>query len=87
VAGLLHQQTRGDEREGTDRERGAGPSEQMHGQLLSARSYQQTRGDGDDVGHGVLRGDVLAGLGDVAEHVAMDDGTQDEVDVAHQDES
>ena len=49
-------------------------------------SYQQPGGDGDDVAHGVLGGDVLAGLGDVSQHVAVDDGPQDEVDVAHQDE-
>ena len=49
-------------------------------------SYQQPRGDRDDVGHGVLGGDVLAGLRDVAQHVAVDDGPKDEVDVADQDE-
>lgn len=47
---------------------------------------QQPGGDGDDVGHRVFSGDVLAGFGDVAEDIAVDDSAEDEVNMADQDE-
>lgn len=49
-------------------------------------TYQQARGNGDDVGHRVFSGYVLAGVGDVPEDVAVDYGPEDEVNVADQDE-
>lgn len=49
-------------------------------------THQQPGGDGDDVGQSVLGGDVIRGVGDVAEDAAVDDGAKDEVDMAHQDE-
>lgn len=49
-------------------------------------THQQPGGDGDDVGHRVFSGDVLAGFGDVAEDIAVDDSAEDEVDMANQDE-
>lgn len=50
-------------------------------------THQQAGGDGDDVGHRVLSGDVVAGFGDVAEDAAVDNSSEDEVDVSDQDES
>lgn len=49
-------------------------------------THQQPGGDGDDVGHRVFSGDVLAGFGDVAEDIAVDDSAEDEVNMADQDE-
>lgn len=49
-------------------------------------TYQQARGNGDDVDYSIFSGDVLAGIGNVAEDIAMDDGSEDEVNVANQDE-
>lgn len=49
-------------------------------------THQQARGNGDDVDYSIFSGDVLAGIGNVAEDIAMDDGSEDEVNVANQDE-
>lgn len=49
-------------------------------------TYQQARGDRDDVGYSVLSGDMLAGFGNVAEDIAMDNSSKDEVNMANQDE-
>lgn len=49
-------------------------------------TYQQARGNRDDVGYRVFSGYVLAGVGDVSEDVAMDYSSKDEVNVADQDE-
>ena len=54
--------------------------------MSSLLTHQQPGGDGDDVGHRVLSGDVLAGFGDVAEDIAVDDSAEDEVNMADQDE-
>lgn len=49
-------------------------------------TYQQAGGDGDDVGNSVFSGDMLAGFGNVAEDIAMDNSSEDEVNMADQDE-
>lgn len=50
-------------------------------------THQQAGGNGDDVDHSVFSGEFLGGIGNVAEDVAMDNCSQDEVNVANQDES
>lgn len=49
-------------------------------------THQQARGDGDDVDDSIFSGEVLAGVGNVAKDIAVDDGSEDEVNVANQDE-
>lgn len=49
-------------------------------------THQQARGSGDDVDYSIFSGDVLAGIGNVTEDIAMDDGSEDEVNVANHDE-
>lgn len=49
-------------------------------------THQQPRRDRDDVGCGVFGGDVFVGFGNVAEDVPVDDGSDDEVNVADEDE-
>lgn len=51
--------------------------------IYSSLTDQQSGGDGDDVGGGELGGDLVVGFGDVTQDAAVDDGSQDEVDVAH----
>lgn len=55
--------------------------------MSDAVTYQQARGDRNDVGYSVLRTNVLTGFGNVAQDAAMDDGCQDEVNMADQDEN
>lgn len=50
-------------------------------------THQQARGDRNDVGYSVLSTDVLAGFGNVTQDTAMDDGSEDEVDMTNQDEN
>lgn len=59
---------------------------QWQGRGREVKTHQQARGDGDNVDHGVLGGDLLAGVGNVAKDIAMYDRSEDEVNVANQDE-
>lgn len=56
------------------------------GRRLLLLTHQQAGGHGDDVAHGVFSGDVLPGIGNVAENAAVDDGAEDEVNVPDQNE-
>lgn len=49
-------------------------------------THQQPRGDGDDVGQRVFGGDVVGGVGNVAQDTSVDDGAEDEVNMADEDE-
>lgn len=49
-------------------------------------THQQAGGNGDDVDDGVFSRELLGGIGDVAEDIAMDNRSEDEVNVANQDE-
>lgn len=51
-------------------------------------SHQQARGDGDDIGCSIFRGEAVAGagFGDVAKDISMDNSSKDEVNMADQDE-
>lgn len=49
-------------------------------------TYQQARGDRDDIGCSVFSRDVLTGLGNMAEDIPMDNSTQDEVNMADKNE-
>lgn len=49
-------------------------------------THQQARSDREDVVCRVLGGNASTGLGNVAENTAVDDGAQDEVDMADDDE-
>lgn len=56
-------------------------------QISTSPTHQQAGGDRDNVGYGVFSGDILAGFGNVAEDIAMDNSSKDEVNVSDQDES
>lgn len=53
---------------------------------MKTLTHQQAGGYGDDVDYSVFSGELLAGIGNVAEDIAMDNGSEDEVDVANEDE-
>lgn len=55
--------------------------------MSSLLTHQQARCDRDDVGCSVFSGDMLVGFGNVAEDIAMDNSSKDEVNMANQDES
>ncbi len=50
-------------------------------------THQQARGDRDNVGYSVFSGDPLFGSGNVAEDAPMDNSSEDEANVADQDET
>lgn len=52
----------------------------------SLLTYQQARGDRDDVDCSVAGRDLLVGFGNVAKDAAMDNGSKDEVNMANYDE-
>lgn len=49
-------------------------------------THQQAGGNRNDVDDSVFSGELLAGIGNVAEDIAVYDRSEDEVNVADQDE-
>lgn len=53
---------------------------------IAPETHQQPRGDRDDVGQCVFGGDMISGVGNVAENTAVDNSAKDEVNMTDQDE-
>lgn len=58
----------------------------LHRQHWKHSTHQQARSDREDIVCRVLGGNASTGFGNVAENTAVDDGAQDEVDMANDDE-